>query len=233
MKAFTVLMAVLLVVCPAFQEIAFAEQSSQRVVSTEELQNLVAGKPVKGDTGAATAGTISEQESKRGKEIKSMVEMLGVGAEVRFRLRNTPDRSGIIEEVGDETFKLLRKGDTQTLDYDQVTYMSLKSTKYKAKGQIEPSKVRQIVVFLGPGKKIDMKLDSDTKLKGKIQSIEAENFTIVDSKGDQSNAISFSQVKEIKEAKLPGWALAAIIGGIAFGILLGAVAIGAATGSFG
>ena len=44
MKAFTVLMTVLLVVCPAFQEISRAEQISQHVVSTDELQSLLVAK---------------------------------------------------------------------------------------------------------------------------------------------------------------------------------------------
>lgn len=44
MKAFTVLMAMLLVLCPAFQEIAIAEQVSQHVVSTDELQALLVAK---------------------------------------------------------------------------------------------------------------------------------------------------------------------------------------------
>jgi hypothetical protein len=221
MKAFTVLMAVLLVVCPAFREMAFADQISRRVVSTEELQRHVVER-----TAEPIAGPLPDQpdcpsqETEKSAKVKRMIQDLGVGAELGVTLVNGTKHRGLIEEIEEDFFRLQKKHSNQPVGYGEVSYIRLANPKYKAKGQIDPARVRQIVVFLGPGKKVKMKLGSDHKLDGTIQSVNDDSFAILNSKSNQATSISFGDVTEIEEKKLPGWAVGAIVAGTIFGLLV-------------
>jgi hypothetical protein len=92
---------------------------------------------------------------------------------------------------------------------------SQEAPKYKAQGQIDPTQVRNVVRYLGIGEKVKVKLDSDVSFNGKIQTIEENSVTIIESKTGQSKVVAFDEIKELQKKKFPAWATLAIIAGSA------------------
>jgi hypothetical protein len=85
--------------------------------------------------------------------------------------------------------------------------------KYKAKGQIDPTQVRNVVTYLGIGEKVRVKLDSDVSFNGKIQTIDENSVTIIERKTGQSKVVAFDEIKELQKKKFPAWATVAIVSG--------------------
>jgi hypothetical protein len=168
----------------------------------------------------------------RAAKIKERVEGLGVGAIVTVRLNDGREQRGLIDDVAEESFQLAQNSQTFPLHYVDVTDLHLVNPKYKAKGQVDPIRVRQVVFNLGVGQQAKLKLISGEKIIGDIRSIDKEAFTIYDSRTDKRASVSFNEVSEIEKKsgsigtgkQLLGIAMGV---GVAMGILL---AIGLASG---
>jgi ABC-type phosphate transport system auxiliary subunit len=169
----------------------------------------------------------SDKDVKREAEIKAKVELLRLGAEVKVAMRGAYTKGkltthrGTIAEISDECLGLQVGDRTLQIDYDQIEELSLTKNKYKASGQVDPVAVRRVVADVGMGEKAKLKLDSDKKISGVIQSVASDSFTIADSKTGQTETVLFSEVTEIQKDKMSTGARVAIIAGVVAGILFG------------
>jgi sRNA-binding regulator protein Hfq len=173
--------------------------------------------------------TKAERQQKRAAEIKSRVEGLGVGAVVAVYREDGIKEQGQITEISDSTFKLLHRGSTKSISYGSASGIRLVKPNYKANGATDPVRVRQSVVNLGLGNNAMVRTRGE-RLKGKIQSIDRENFTILSSSAGQPRVVSFSEVTEIKGKAFPAWATGAIVAGIVAGLAMGVMLAACGTG---
>jgi hypothetical protein len=165
-------------------------------------------------------------------KVKEQVEGLGVGAEVTVKLNDGREQRGRVHDIAEESFQLAQDSQTFPLRYVDVTDLHLVNPKYKAKGQVDPIRIRQVVFDLGLGQRAKLKLISGQKIIGDIRSIDKEAFTIYDSGTNKRASVSFNEVSEIEKKsgsigtgkQLLGMAIGV---GVAMGILL---AIGLARG---
>ena len=172
----------------------------------------------------------SDKDAKREAAVKEKAELLGLGAEIEVVMRKTNSRGerihhrGILEEISAEGLGLKIKDKTTHIQYSQIDRLRLTENKYKANGQVDPVRVRQVAAELGVGKDIQLKLTSDKKITGELQSLSSDSLVIADSKKGLFETVPFREVKEIKGKGMPGWGKALIIGGVAFGALIAAAA---------
>jgi hypothetical protein len=168
----------------------------------------------------AIASQQSQEERSRQESVKAKVNALGIGAEIKALL-DGKSRQGRIVEIQDQAFVLDEKVLTSILRYDEVQQVVLAESKYKAQGQVDPDRVRQVVVDIGVGKQAVVMLVSKMRVQGKIEAIENTSFTIVDSKAGVSTPVTYSEVLQIKRKGFPGWAIAAILACIAGAVIVG------------
>ena len=173
----------------------------------------------------------SDREAKREAALKAKTELLGLGADIKVVMRKTNLRGehirhrGIIDEISADGFGLKAKDETLRIQYSQIDRLLLAKNKYKANGQVDPVKVRQVAAELGIGKGIQLKLISDRKMKGEIQSLTSDSLVIADLKKGQIETVPFDDIKEIKGKGMPAWGKALIIGGAVFGALIVVAAV--------
>ena len=175
----------------------------------------------------------SDKDAKREADIKAKAELLGVGAEIKIVMRSVLYRRdpethrGIIDEISADGLSLQAKDETMRFRFSQIDRLNLTKNKYKAKGDADPVAVRRVVVEIGMGKKINLKLGSDQKSKGTIYSIASDDFAIVDSETDLIETVLFTDVIEISKTGMSNWLKYTIIGGAGlfiFGLIYAATA---------
>ncbi|MFW9917709.1 MAG: hypothetical protein ACFFGZ_19060 [Candidatus Thorarchaeota archaeon] len=170
----------------------------------------------------------SDRDAQREAAIREKAELMGLGTEVKVAIRGVYSgrdlltHRGIIAEISDEHLGLQVGDRTLQIDYGEIEKFSLTKNKYKANGQVDPARVRQVVAEVGIGKKAQLKLVSDKKITGTIQAIFSDSFTVADIETGQSETLLFSEVSEIQQkGKIPTWAKVTIIDGVVgFGTLL-------------
>ena len=171
----------------------------------------------------------SKQETRREESIRAKVEGLGVGAEIKFSSNEGFERSGRIEEISNEGFRLAWKDQWMTVNYRSVKALELIHPRYKAKGQVDPIQVRRVAVNAGLGKKVSIRLASNRKLTGKIQSIESDTFNIVDSRSGSLVSVPLEEVTEIGRSGMSTGARVAIWVSLSVAVGLLVIAVGAGT----
>jgi hypothetical protein len=147
-------------------------------------------------------GSDQQQSAKdvlRAAKLKERVEGLGVGAIVTVRLNDGREQRGHIDDVAEESFQLAQNNQTFPLRYVDVTELHLVNPKYKAKGPVDPIRVRQAVFNLGVGQQAKLKLISGVKIIGDIRSIDKEGCTIFDSSTNKKTSVPFNEVSEIEK----------------------------------
>jgi hypothetical protein len=174
-------------------------------------------------------GTETEKQQKLAAEVKSRVEGLGVGAIVAVQGENSVRHKGQISEISESGFTLMAQGNAKSISYNWASGVGLVKPNYKAEGATDPVLVRQSVVNLGVGKNAVIRARGE-RLKGTIQSIGKEDFTIRSSGAALPSVVRFNEVTEVKAKHFPAWATAVIVGGVGVGVLMGVMLATCGTG---
>lgn len=175
----------------------------------------------------------SVKEVIRASRVREKVRGFGVGALITVKLVDSRKQRGRISDVGEDSFHLAGGDRTASLSYSEVADLSLVNPKYKAKGEVDASRVRQILFDVGVGQQAKLKLISGARVKGDIRSIDKDGFAIFDSNTNKTISIPFKDVTEIEKkggSIWPGKQLLWIGIGVGVAMLIVGVAL-AASGS--
>jgi hypothetical protein len=83
------------------------------------------------------------------------------------------------------------------------------------------AKARADISSLGTGKRVEIKLRDNSKLKGHIIETTQESFTIADSKSATTRTVAYADVAQVKKAGNDGsWKPWAIAAGVAAGAII-------------
>ncbi len=165
----------------------------------------------------------SLEERTRQEGVKAKVTALGIGAVIKAQLRFGMYQGQIVE-IQDQAFVLDENGKKNLVRYDEVLKIALAESKYRAQGAVDPNRVHQVVVDMGIGKEVVVRLVSKKTIRGKIGAIQDKSFTILDPKAGVSTPVTYSAVLEInRRERLPRVAItiAVIAGGVA--LLIGVI----------
>lgn len=112
--------------------------------------------------------------------IKQQVDQLGVGAKVRIRLTDGKKLNGTILAVEDNTFQVEAKGASATsLAYEQVAQLKTARNTYRNNGSVEVVEVRRVVIGLGVGRHIMVKMVGGQEYHGTILTIGSDTFKVL------------------------------------------------------
>ncbi len=145
--------------------------------------------------------------------VKQRVDELGVGARVKVKLAGGKKLRGSIEAIDEEGFLLSsqRKAARRHIAYTQVARLKLAKRSYRAAGQPDPLEARRVVAALGVGEHVMVKVPGGKKLRGRIQAIEAEHFTLRLDREGTTTQIAYNQVWRVQENLSKGAKIAIIV----------------------
>lgn len=154
--------------------------------------------------------------------IKQKVEMFGVGAKVEMTIKGGQMMRGTIQSITNEDFALTSKGSgsDRRIAYDQVERLTLTKLTYKASGQPDPAEARRVVAGWGVGKKIRVTLVDGRTLKGVIQSMDGDSFTLLANGATEPNRIAYGNVQQVGTGGMSTGTSWAILGGAVGGVVI-------------
>ena len=161
----------------------------------------------------------SPKELKRQAALRNKLELMGPGAQIKVVMRGSSPPvtiQGTIDEIAPENFGLKTKDRTQKLQYWQIE----KVTLIRGDRKMDPVRVRQVLADMGIGENVKLKL-AEGSLNGRIQTIEENSVTIVESKSGEPKVVAFSEIRELQKKKFPAWGKVAIVAGVVVGLLAG------------
>jgi small nuclear ribonucleoprotein (snRNP)-like protein len=174
-------------------------------------------------TAAHRAVTGADKLSKNTSAIKTNVELFGIGANVQVDVKGGGEAvRGSIRSIADENFVVASKDSVgeHSIAYDQVRNLTLTKLTYKASGQPDPAAVRRVAAGCGVGKKVRVTLADGKKVKGVIQSIDKDHFTLLANSQAQSSQIAYGDVQQIGSGGMSTGTSWIILGGIVGAIVI-------------
>jgi ribosome maturation factor RimP len=111
--------------------------------------------------------------------LRQQVADYGVGAKLSLKLAGGKKLRGAVEAIDDAGFQLSKpNGEAVRVRYDDLALVKLAERAYRAKQDPDPVEARRMVLSLGAGKHVVVKL-TGREFHGHIQSIAAETFTLL------------------------------------------------------
>ena len=153
--------------------------------------------------------------------MKHQVDQLGVGAKVKVKLEGGKKLEGYIETIDDEGFLLnsKREASPRRIAYDQVARLKFAKRSYRASGQPDPVEARRAVLGLGVGQHVMVKVAGGKKLRGHIEAIESDNFTLRPDRQTTAVQIVYNDVWRVQQNLSTG-AKIAIAAAVIFGVVI-------------
>jgi ribosome maturation factor RimP len=152
--------------------------------------------------------------------IKQKVEMFGVGAVVDIYPEGGERFRGTIQSIGKEDFVVAPRGSAPArhIAFDRVQRLSLTNLSYKAVGQPDPAAARRAVAGWGVGSKIRVTRADGSKLKGRIQTLDMQQFALLPDSQSEPVQIPFTDVQQVGSGGMSSgmqWGiLGAVVGGV-------------------
>lgn len=160
----------------------------------------------------------NENPDKAARKVQKEVEKLGVGSFVAVEARDGERSQGRLEEWGSERFTLKTgEAERESFAYSAVKKAKrLKFDKYRTEGDPDVFLVRQAVETLGVGKHVMVRRDAGI-IRGHIQAIEADSFSVRLDKTHEIEPVRYTDVLQVQENS----DTALVILGLAVGFILG------------
>ncbi len=165
---------------------------------------------------------------------KQLVHQLGTGAKVKVKLVSGKKLRGRIDAIDDQSFLLTPKREVSSrrIAYDEVSQLRLAKLSYRAYETPDPVEAHRVVTALGIGQHVMVKVAGGRKLRGHIQAIKADHFTLRPDRQGTPVHIAFNEVWQVHENLSKG-AKIAIIAGVAIAVFFVAIFISCRTGGPG
>ena len=154
--------------------------------------------------------------------VKHTVELVGVGVKLEVTLKGGDQLLGAIQSIGEQDFVVAPSGSTlaRHIAYDQVQRLRLTKLSYSASGQPDPAEARRVVAGWGVGKAIRVTLADGRKLKGKIQTIDMEHFSLLANSQAAPVQLAFTDVQQVGTGGMRTGYQWAILGGVVCGVVV-------------
>ena len=168
--------------------------------------------PVNGWGQAATAPLTGKAV-----KIRQKAEQLGIGADVRVRLRTDERLQGRIDSAGEASFVIEQRQarGKRPIRYEDVTLLEFATKEFRADKRPDAADARRVAVELGEGATVTLKTKDGRTLKGRLDKVDPEQLMIT--MGDRGSAnVAYSEVQLLK-GRMSGRAKAITIAGAAGG----------------
>jgi len=131
--------------------------------------------------------------------LRQQVTEYGVGAKLSLKLAGGKKLRGSVESIDDAGFQLSKpNGDAVHVRYDDLALVKLAERAYRAKQDPDPVEARRMVLSLGAGKHVVVKL-TGREFHGHIQSIAADTFTLLPDREITPVQIAYRDVRYVEK----------------------------------
>jgi small nuclear ribonucleoprotein (snRNP)-like protein len=114
--------------------------------------------------------------------MQQLVDALGAGADVTITLSAGDEFRGVISAIAQDRFALdtdrNRPESRSYFTYAQVRKLTLANMNYKASGEADLVAVKRILYVVGTGKHVLVRTRDSRKVRGRIQTIGEDQFTL-------------------------------------------------------
>jgi ribosome maturation factor RimP len=154
-------------------------------------------------------------------DFKQRVEQFGAGTELKLKLTGGDSVRGSVENIGDDSFSLVSKEDGTVRE---IAYAELKNVRYPKRGYTAQSvpdaaAAKRMVVQLGVGEHIMVKVNPTQKVRGHIREIQEDHFVIQPDGQTANLRVPYDSIWKVNK-NLSFGATLAIVVGIAAAVVL-------------
>ena len=112
--------------------------------------------------------------------LRQRIEQFGVGTELKVKLADGTKLQGLVERIGKESFLLAAKDDgaSREIAYNELDKLRYPKRGYKAEGTPDAAAAKRMVVQLGVGEHIMVKVGPTQKVRGHIRQINDDYFVV-------------------------------------------------------
>jgi hypothetical protein len=153
--------------------------------------------------------------------LRQRIEQFGVGTELKVKLADGTKLRGLVEEIGKDSFLLVAKDDgaSREIAYNELDKLSYPKRGYKAEGTPDAAAAKRMVVQLGVGEHIMVKVGPTQKVRGHIREINDAYFVVQPDGQTQTLQVPYNNIWKINK-NLSFGATIAIVVGIAAAVIL-------------
>jgi ribosome maturation factor RimP len=154
-------------------------------------------------------------------DLKQRVQQFGVGTELKLKLENGQKFRGRVESIGDESLVLASNADGAR---SEIAFDALKSVNYPKRGYKtadvpDPAAAKRMVVQLGVGEHIMVKVSPTEKVRGHIREIRDDHFVIQPDGLRETRQVPYNSIWKVNKNMSFG-ATVAVVVGIAAAVIL-------------
>jgi ribosome maturation factor RimP len=167
------------------------------------------------------AGGTRLQAASPSNEVKQRVEQFGVGTELKLKLAGGDSVRGQVQSIGPDSFLFVPKEDStpREIAFSELEKVRYPKGGYKADTAPDPAAAKRMVVQLGVGEHIMVKVSPTEKVRGHIRAINEDHF-LVQPDGQTANlSVPYNSVWKVNK-NLSFGATIAIVVGIAAAVVL-------------
>ena len=160
-------------------------------------------------------------------DLKQRVEQFGVGTELTVKLRSGEKLRGSVESIREDGFTVASKQDgaTREVAFHDLQQVRYPKRSYKAEGTPDAVFAKRMVVQLGVGQHIMVKISPMQKVRGHIREIHDDHFVVQPDGETTTVRVPYGSVWKVNK-NLSFGATVAIVVGIAAAVILTLVLTG-------
>ncbi len=130
---------------------------------------------------------------------KDQVLQFGIGAQVKVKLAEGKTLRGSIAGIEDGAFLLAsdREASSRRVGFDEVVQIKLAKVTYRVRGRPDPIEARRVVRGLGVAKHIMVKTTAGQNLRGHIQKIGEDHFTLLPDRTATPTEVFYNDVQQV------------------------------------
>jgi len=153
--------------------------------------------------------------------LRQRIEQFGVGTELKVKLADGTKLRGLVERIGKEGFSLAAKEDgaSRQIAYHELDKLSYPKRGYKAEGTPDAAAAKRMVVQLGVGEHIMVKVGPTQKVRGHIREVNNDYFVVQPDGQAQTLQFPYNNILKVNK-NLSFGATIAIVVGIAAAVLV-------------
>lgn len=154
-------------------------------------------------------------------DLKQRVEQFGVGTELKLKLQNGTKLRGSVEAIAEDSFTVVSKEDgaTRQVAFNDLKNVSYPKRGYKTEDTPDPVAAKRMVVQLGVGQHIMVKVSPTQKVRGHIREIHDNHFVIQPDGETATLQVPYSSIWKVNK-NISFGATIAIVVGIAAAVVL-------------
>ena len=155
-------------------------------------------------------------------DLKQRIEQFGVGTELKLKLDNGETLRGSVESIGRDSFVVVSNAAAIPRE---IPFASLENVRYPkrgytANGAPDPAGAKRMIVQLGVGEHVMVKVSPTEKVRGHIHEIQDDHVVILPDGKTATLNVPYGSVWKVNKNLSFGATLAIIVGIAAAAVLI-------------